>query len=225
MKRDRSISTVIKASENTKHIRPVAFNFNDMVGQAETRLNDFRQEAAGLIAQAKKESEAIRKKAQQEGRDALQKQVRHQLVAEQTQQLATLMPALKKVVEEVQHARLAWISHWEKTAVQVAIDIAERIIRREVENRPEITLNWVREALELAVGNDQIQVRLSPQDCQTLGEDVQMVIAQIQSLAPVEVVADPEITPGGCRIDTQFGSIDQQVQAQLARVYEELTEV
>jgi len=36
-------------------------------------------------------------------------------------------------------------------------------------------------------------------------------------------VADPDITPGGCRVDTQFGSIDQQLETQLARIEEELT--
>ena len=33
----------------------------------------------------------------------------------------------------------------------------------------------------------------------------------------------PSITPGGCRVETRYGAIDQQFEAQLARIEEELT--
>ena len=36
-------------------------------------------------------------------------------------------------------------------------------------------------------------------------------------------MADPEIARGGCRVETRFGTIDQQFEAQLARIEEELT--
>jgi flagellar assembly protein FliH len=42
-------------------------------------------------------------------------------------------------------------------------------------------------------------------------------------LAPAEMIADPEISPGGCRIETLHGAIDQQFESQLARIEEELT--
>jgi flagellar assembly protein FliH len=38
----------------------------------------------------------------------------------------------------------------------------------------------------------------------------------------VRIVADESITAGGCRVDTEFGSLDQQLEAQLARITEEL---
>jgi flagellar assembly protein FliH len=49
------------------------------------------------------------------------------------------------------------------------------------------------------------------------------LIAEMQKLAPAELVADATVSPGGCRVDTQFGCIDQQIEAQLARIRDELS--
>ena len=45
---------------------------------------------------------------------------------------------------------------------------------------------------------------------------------EAQSLGALHVVADQNVTPGGCRLETEFGSLDQQLEAQLARITEEL---
>jgi flagellar biosynthesis/type III secretory pathway protein FliH len=39
---------------------------------------------------------------------------------------------------------------------------------------------------------------------------------------PSAVVADESISPGGCRIETRYGEVDQQIEAQLRRIEEDL---
>ena len=54
---------------------------------------------------------------------------------------------------------------------------------------------------------------------------VQPNVGQAINIAPLantELVADPQITQGGCRVETRFGVIDQQFEAQLARIEDEL---
>ncbi|MBW8885281.1 MAG: hypothetical protein JF612_11035 [Planctomycetia bacterium] len=38
----------------------------------------------------------------------------------------------------------------------------------------------------------------------------------------MRIVEDSAIAAGGCRVDTEFGSLDQQLEQQLARIAEEL---
>jgi flagellar assembly protein FliH len=128
-----------------------------------------------------------------------------------------------ETVRALQNTKQAWLNQWEKNVVHLAAGIASRVIRRELAGQPEITLDLVREALELAASSGRLKLRLNPQDCQTLGERAKQLAAQISELAPADVVADPNIRPGGCRVDTEFGSIDQQIETQLARIEEELT--
>ena len=68
-------------------------------------------------------------------------------------QLATVLPALRQAMDDLHHAKQAWLTHWEAAGVHVAAAIAKRLIRGELSQRPEITLTLVREALELAAGS------------------------------------------------------------------------
>ena len=160
---------------------------------------------------------------QKAARDVIDRLVQQRLQRELGGKVATLVPALKQVVREIQHAKQDWLTHWEKSAVHVAGAIAKRLIRRELTGTPEITLTLVREALELATGSTQIRLHLNPADHETLGPQVASIVKELSTLAPAELVADPEISPGGCRVETCFGVIDQQFEAQLARIEEELT--
>ena len=107
--------------------------------------------------------------------------------------------------------------------MHVAVAIAERVVRRELAAAPEITMALVREALELAAGSAELVLRLNPEDFNLLGDQAQRMAAELTRLGKVDVVADPAITKGGCRVDTRHGTIDQQLEVQLARIEAELT--
>jgi flagellar assembly protein FliH len=129
---------------------------------------------------------------------------------------------MQKAVEELAHTRQAWQRHWEAWAVGLAAAIAARIIRRELAHQPEISQDWIREALELAAGSGDMVLRLNPKDEAALGDRAQRITQELSRLGTVRIVADPQISAGGCKVETQFGSLDQQVEAQLARITEEL---
>lgn len=211
--------TVIKATDRNAGIHGVAYNFTDMAAEADWHLDRYRDEADAILAKAKEEAEQIKQQAQADGRQAAVEEVRKQF----EQQLATLMPALRQTIEDVHHAKQAWLAHWEKSGVHLATAIAERLIRRKLPDAPELTLTLVREALELAAGSGQIRVHLNPADHKTLGPQVETITKELSGLAPAELVADDRISAGGVRVETEFGIIDQQFEAQLARIEEELT--
>lgn len=217
--------TIIKAGDQI--IQSVAFNFDDMAAKAGQYLDKVRAEAAQVLVRAKQDAVTVRQKAEQEGRRQAQTAI-EQMVEARAQELVagqmqTLLPALRQVIQDLHHARQTWLSHWERSAVHVAAAIASRLIRRELSQAPEITLALVREAMELAAGSPQIRVHLNPQDHQSLGPQVQALFRELATVGTPELIADPEISAGGCRVETRFGVIDQQFEAQLARIEEELT--
>jgi len=213
------MSTIIKATDHDAAVQTPAFNFDDMAVRANQYLDEIRTEAVAILTKAKEEAEAVRSEAEVEGRKAGRKVV-EQMVREQ---LTTALPALKQVVHDIGQAKQAWLRQWEKSAVHMATVMAGRLVRRELPKLPDVTLTLVREALELAVGSPELTIRLNPADHKMIDKDVELLASQISALGAVRLVADPEITPGGCRVETQFGVIDQQFEAQLARIEEELT--
>ncbi len=225
------MSGIIKATDSNNVVQCVAFNLDDMAVRAERHvqqcLEQLRVEGNKIVAKAKQEAQAIRKQAEMEGRtagEAAGQAIIEQIVERQLrEQLATLLPALREVIEDIRHAKQAWLTQWEKNVVHLAIAIARHVIRRELAVQPEIPLTLVRESLELAAGSSQVRVHLNPADHRALGSQVELFIKEMATLTSAELVPDPQITPGGCRVETQFGSIDQQLEAQLARIEEELT--
>jgi flagellar biosynthesis/type III secretory pathway protein FliH len=137
-------------------------------------------------------------------------------------QLDSLVSAMRSAVDALDEAKAQWLAHWEQSALIVATAIASRVIRREVERTPDITLALVKEALELAAGSADVQLRMHPDDVAAFGKRVKQVAAELGRLGDVKIAADPQITKGGCRVDTRFGTIDQQFEAQLARIELEL---
>jgi flagellar assembly protein FliH len=185
----------------------------------EDRLRD---EAARIIAEAKHQAERLRREAIAEGRREGEQAAREELARRHAEQWATLAPAFEKLVAELRDARQAWLDHWEKSAVGLSVAIARRVLRRELTRQPDVALDLVREALELAAGSDRVRVVLSPADHESLGPRVADLAKELSGLGTVEVAADAAISPGGCRVETRFGQIDQQFEAQLARIEEEL---
>lgn len=217
------MSTIIRSTDRGRGIQPEAFNFEDLATQANRYLDKIRSQGAEFLTEARQEAETIRKRAESEGRTTGQKAVEQMVSQQLAQQLTTLMPALQQAVQGIRDAKQAWLKHWEKSAVAVAVAIAHRVVRRELAQNPDISLGWLREALELAAGSAQLRIHLNPADCQTLGKQAALLAREMGSVANPEVVPDPAVSPGGCRVETRFGSIDQQLESQLARIEEELT--
>ena len=206
------MSTIIKANDCRAEIPGVAFSFDDLAAEAKKYLEEVRDQA-----------EEIRKEAAIEGRKAGERAVEETVEKQLAARFDTLMPAIRKVVEDIQHAKQDWLTHWEKSGVHLAAAIAERLIRRELSARPEITLELLREALELSAGSPRLRVLMNPADHETLASRAQSLIEELSAVGEAQLIADEQISPGGCRVETRFGVIDQQFEAQLARIEEELT--
>ena len=110
----------------------------------------------------------------------------------------------------------------ETSAVTLSTAIAERLVRAELAHRPEITVAWMREALQLATGSTELTIQLSPSDFQALRQQAEELSNCLASLGKTQVVADATIAAGGCRVVTEFGSVDMQLQSQLDRIAQEL---
>ena len=217
------MSTVIKASGPTRALDGMAFNFDDMGDRANQYLEQVRRQAAEIVTQAQQDAVTIRRQAVEQGKVAALEAAKRILDEKISQQLTTLVPALREAIGQIHAAKAHWLLHWEKTAVHVAAAIAGRVIRRELERTPEITLALVKEALELAAGSGDLQLRMHPEDLAALGEHVQGLTQELSRLGNPQIVGDPLIVKGGCRIDTRFGFIDQQWTSQLDRIEQELT--
>lgn len=214
------MATIIRATDRNRNPQSVAFNFDDMNLRAEEYLQMVRVEAQKIVEQAKQEGEAIRRVAERDGHARAMQAVATMV----EKRLATVLPALRQMVGDMKSAKQEWLIHWETSGVQVAAAIAKRVIRRELSVQPDITEALVREALELAAGSAKVRIRMNPADCEAMGEQRELLLAEFAAVGSATFVPDEAIGRGGCRVETDFGVIDQQIDVQLARIEEELTQ-
>lgn len=215
--------TVIKASDRQRGIHDVAFNLEDLSLRADGYLQKIREQAGQILLKATQDAEGIRQAAAHEGRLAAEREIDQLLEAKLGERLETLLPALHSAIEEIARSKQAWAAHWERQVVRLAAAMAARVCRRELEKQPEIPLQLVKEALELSTGGAQVRVLLHAEDLASLGGQLQKLAGELSRLAPAEFVAHDRIARGGCRVETDYGSIDQQFERQLERIEQELT--
>jgi flagellar assembly protein FliH len=202
---------------------PATFNFEDISTRADSYLASVRAQAVQILNQAKTQVAAIEAEARERGRQAAQEEAERTSQKYVDERLQSLIPALEQSILAIQHSRETWLRHWERNTVRLAASIAERLTQRELSQTPEISLDWIREALELVTGESRVTLRLNPADFETLGERAMNLVGSLSKVGAATVVPDAEIQQGGCRVDTDFGSIDQQLSQKLRRIEEDLT--
>ena len=220
------MATIIKQSSEhyptALRLSAMALDMVDVEGQADQYIEQVQVKAREIVQQAQAEADSIRKQSEEAGRKAAEAAIDRILEEKVAKQMETLAPALRSAVNQILEARQDWQRTWEARTLQLASAIAERIVRREVQAAPEIPLTWIVESLELCSGSAEITVRLNPQEHSTLGGQVAQLAEEFSPAASAKVVSDPNISVGGCKIETEFGTVDTQIEAQIARLVQEM---
>lgn len=127
-----------------------------------------------------------------------------------------MLRRLSDTLRELDELRRSMIRQTEHQIVQLAVEMARRILRREVQVDSDLLCAMARVALDRLGDAAPATIRLNPEDYHAI------VARQGGSWAGnhVNVVADPAVGRGGCMVESSFGFIDASVEAQF-RVLEE----
>ncbi len=225
---------LLKANDLRNLGSKVAFNYEDLRQRCDNYIDQIRAQAQQILIDAQAEADQLRAQAKQQGREEGLRTGREEGLKDQEQiiaaaaneqsarQLNTTLPALKSAATALDHERNRWLATWQNIAVKLSVSIAEKLLRHELNHHPELVKDAVLEALELAAGNPQIQLRMNPADVEFLGDWCPKIVSVMSPAGVAEIVSDPDISAGGCVVQTKHGVIDAQVETKLARIAQEL---
>ncbi len=100
-------------------------------------------------------------------------------------------------------------------ALEIAFQVARRILEAEIHGSPEALFGLVRSALKRAGESRRITVRLSPEDAALVDADRQRVAPDALTATRIEVLADPALARGDVVVETDFGKVDGRLQTRL----------
>ena len=136
------------------------------------------------------------------------------------QKAKLVVERIKGVLEELSNFRDKVLDNLEPEVVDLAFDVARKVLHSEIQTNRDVVVNIAREALK-SVGNwKEINIRVSPLDYQYLMESGND-FAEMSRTVTFE--PDESIQPGGCLIQEDYGEIDGRIDEQLNEIYDEVT--
>jgi flagellar biosynthesis/type III secretory pathway protein FliH len=178
------------------------------------------EDLLAVVASARAEADAIREQARAEG---LALGRAEGAAAAQQEALAQMQPAVQAfhaaaAALEAERAELA--DRTEGRAVELALELASKLVAGAIEAQPERVLDVVRGALRCLVERERIQVLVHPEDLDLVRGAIHEVVAELGGIEHVEVQEERRIGRGGALVRTATAQIDASIQTKLDRARE-----
>ena len=130
----------------------------------------------------------------------------------------------ERIRKEAEEGRTRRILESEDEILKLAIDIAERIIRKEISRTSENWFEMVKEAVEKVAGATEITIRVSVEDEAYLIQHLSEVQKLLTEAPAIRVVADSSLEPGDLIIQSNLGQLDARIKQQLRLMLNSLRE-
>ena len=134
------------------------------------------------------------------------------------------LSALARAAQEIDGLREEICARLEQDAVELALQLAERIVSGALDVQPERVLDVVRGALRRLSDRHRVTVLVSPDDLELVASRMDDLRGELGGIDHCDVQADRRVARGGAVVGTPEGEIDAQVDAQLRHAREIVAE-
>ncbi len=175
--------------------------------EARRVLVEAEVQAAAVVESARQQAAAVLRRAEREGQE--------RSLADWQQRLARLAEARQQVLAAARPQIL-----------RLAVRVAEKILRRRLQEDPAAFDPLVEETLETvrAQPGQQIVLRAHAEDRARLEDLRRRLIERHPGWSSLQVQVDPAMAVGGCRVETEYGTVDAGLSTQLRAIEKILLE-
>jgi flagellar biosynthesis/type III secretory pathway protein FliH len=128
------------------------------------------------------------------------------------EQLDGVLKSLAQQLSDLAHLQRRACRDLEKEMVRLALDVARKLVGREVQTDVETVAGIVREAVNRVEHAENITIRMNPADLQRLAELRPRLPEELAEAGRVRFEADASISSGGCRVESDSGDIDARLE-------------
>lgn len=157
-----------------------------------------------LVSRAQEEAENIKKSAFEEG------------YRKGMEQASADMEAFRNSFSKFMNAPKNVFEYIAPDILEISVDIAKKIIKKEVESDPQVLVNTIVDVLKtVSKSEPKINIRVKPSAMQFIKDTLPDITYQYGIDAKVNIIADPSIEEGGCIFQTNNGIVDASIDTQL----------
>ena len=173
-----------------------------------------------VVESARAEADAIREAARAEGFAAGQAEGAAAAQAMAQAHLVPAVQALTAAAEALAAERGVLADQVETRAVELALELAEKVVAGAIAAQPERVLDVVRGGLRCFMERERIQILVHPDDLGLVREAIEGVAAGLGGIEHVEVQEERRISRGGAIVRTPAAQIDASLRTKLDRARE-----
>ncbi len=188
----------------------------DFAQRQERRRGDRRRgyrriDDRNLISRAQEEAGTIKDSAAKEGYNAGLEQAKQE-IQEVKAAITTFLKAKQEVFEYIA-----------PDILEISVDIARKIVKKEIEQNPELILETILDVLKsVSTEESRVNIKTHPSQVALVKESLPEMITEIGIDAKITVSPDNSIDIGGCMVYTTNGVVDATIQTQLEIIKEAL---
>ena len=169
-------------------------------------VTDANAEAERIIAEAQAAAKQVKEDARARGMAEARAAVEEELAL----MVEPLRQLLAQTVEEVSSLRPSIVERAERDMVKLAIEIAKKVVHREVTIDNDVALTLARVALGRIHNRAQARVHLHPDDFAYVAKHLD----RLTTGSSLELVEDRAVSRGGCLVETEMGDMDARIEQQ-----------
>ena len=222
---DLQADSLRQAMEDSKSQREEEYKaaYDELIAAAQDevalRLEDARREAQALLSEAQALAEKIHQEARDsgfaEGKAAAETELREIVSRAERETDAALARAEQELL------RVA--AETEPNMYRLALDIAEKILKYELDENHDAFMNILAGAMDRVRTEGPVQLHVNAQEFkrQFSGQE-KAKLRTSEGMVSADITVDPSVEPGGCLIETDSGVVDASVGVQLGQIAQSL---
>jgi len=189
------------------------------VAEAPIAVATAERRAAEIIAHAEARAAAIAADAAKQAEERALAELRDE-VGETRRRAAAEAEEIVAAARAQSQMALAAV---EREAIVLALEIARKVVASELQVSPDVVLAVAGEAMGvLPNGVGSAALRVSPEDLQRVLTGRERLKGISGDLCELEVIAHPQVTRGGCIVETPAGDVDARMETRLAQLEQAL---
>ncbi|HEX8877184.1 MAG TPA: FliH/SctL family protein [Phycisphaerales bacterium] len=222
---------LIRQSDISKPVaEAIVYRLGDLVREGQTLREKTKSEADAMLASARAERDRLISTAREEGlrlgreegyREGHTKgtaEGREQAIAAASAELKTLLQTWTRTIDAFEASRDALLLEARTEVLRLACEIAELVVKRSVELKPDTVVDQIDAALAMVVRPTKVRLAISPDDKPLIEASLPGLLARHANATHVDIVEDAAMPRGSATLRTLGGAIDAQLSTQLARI-------
>jgi len=129
-----------------------------------------------------------------------------------------MLARLQTAIEKLRHEGERLAEQARADTLEIAFQIARRILEQELRTGPDALFALVRSAVRRAGDVRRVIIRVAPQDVAALEGDSGKAAMQTITVARVEIIGDATLTPGDVIVESAEARIDGRISSRLGEL-------